>query len=70
MNTLQAQPIRAARALFLMLLIPGILMLIASTLVLHFGGQIADVKESHGLLAGAIACLFAASINYSKYLSR
>jgi hypothetical protein len=45
----------------------GILMLVTSALLVAFG--VSEVRQSFGLLVGAIACLFACSINYAKYLS-
>lgn len=45
----------------------GILMFVASALLVAFG--VSDVRESFDLLVGAIACLFACSMSYAKFLS-
>jgi hypothetical protein len=67
MNTTQTPNPRNAKFAFMINGFLGILMLVTSALLLAFG--VSEVRESFGLLVGAIACLFACSINYAKYLS-
>ena len=67
MNTPQMQSAKSAKLSFIINGILGVLMLIVSGLLVAFDR--ADFRESYGLLIGSIACLFAASLGYTKYLS-
>jgi drug/metabolite transporter (DMT)-like permease len=69
MNTTRTLSPKGAKISFIINAVLGVLMLVAGALIVAFGGQPSDVRESFGLLVGAVACLFTASINYAKYLS-